>query len=320
MIAAIRLRSLLEKLRGLLFENITLKVVSLAAALLLYSFIHSSQDAQRTMAVDLVAQAPPSSAHRVLLTPLPPAVRVTIRGSRTMLDELRAEDLGSLQLDLRSGKLDHVDLDPTMVHVPAGLRAEQIDPTRIDLRWEDEIARQVPIQVSVIGQPAPGFVVKGAPRAEPSVVLAKGPRSAVEILQYARAEAFDVTGLGREGDYDRTLAIERVQSPIELDSLTTVVKVEIAREELQRLFVKVPIQIVGATRGTVMPPEVDVRVDGPPEIVRALRQDQIVPTVDVRSGPNVPPPTSPARLPVSAQVENCRVTLQPKIVVVRWQT
>jgi hypothetical protein len=250
-----RMRPLLEKLGSIFFENIYLKLLSIAFALGLYAFIHSSQDAQRTMAVDLVAQLPPERAHRVLLTSLPPSVRLTIRGSRAMLDELRAEDLGSLPLDLKSGKVDHIDLDPSMVHVPAGLRAEQIDPARLDLKWDDEIARQIPIQASVVGQPAPGFVVKGAPKAEPPVVLARGPRSAVETMQYARAEALDVTGIAKEGEIERSRTIEHAPSLVELESPTATVKVEIGREEMQRVFVKVPVQIVGATRGTVSPPD-----------------------------------------------------------------
>jgi hypothetical protein len=311
--------SVLGAAKSLLFGNLALKLLSVGFALGLYAFIHGSQEFTHTVPVDLVAQLPPERAHRVLLTPLPPTVRVTIRGSQTLLGELRAEDLGTLQLDLKSGKVDHVDLDPSMVHVPAGLRAEQIDPARLDLRWEDEIARQLVVQSSVIGQPAPGFVVKGAPKADPPVVLVRGPRSVVETMQNARTEGFDVTGLAREGEYERTLQIDHPPSRVELDSPTTQIKIEIGREQLLRVFNKVPIQIVGAARGSVSPPDVEVRVEGPPDVVKALRADQIVPTVDVRSGPGAPPAQPPARLPVVAEIERCRITLQPKVVVVRWQ-
>jgi YbbR domain-containing protein len=314
-----RLRPILEKLKTALSDNIALKVLALGFALLLYAFIHSAQDAQRTMAVALVAKMPPPSAHRILMTSLPPVLRVTIRGSRPMLDELRAEDLGSLPLDLTSGKVDHIDLDTSMLHVPAGLKAEQIDPARLDLKWEDEVARQVVVQASVVGQPAAGFVVKGLPRVDPPSVVVRGPASVVESMQYVRVEAFDVTGLGREGEEPRTLAIEHPPPLVDIDSPTVQVKVEIAREQLQRAFVKVPVQIVGASHGTVMPQYVDVQVEGPPDVVRALRPDQVVPTVDVGASGATPPPTSPARLPVSADVERCKVTVQPKMVVVRWQ-
>ena len=175
----------------MIIENLGLKILSFAFALGLYAFIHSAQEAQRVLPVDVVAATPPDSAHRVLLTPLPPVVRVTVRGPRTILDDMKADDLGTFQLDLRSGKLDHVDFDPSAVHLPPGTRAEQIDPPSISLRWEDEIAREVPVQASIVGQPMQGLIVKGVPKVEPATVKTMGPRSVVEVVQVARAEPFD---------------------------------------------------------------------------------------------------------------------------------
>ena len=313
-----KIAAFLTRLREILSENLALKVLSFAFALGLYAFIHGAEDAQRTFPVDVVAIPPPAAAHRVLLTPLPP-LRVTVRGSRTLLDELRADDLGSLQLDLRSGKIEHLELDPEMVHVPPGVRAQQIDPPVVELRWEDEVTREVPIQAALTGQPAPGFVVKGAPTVEPTVVQVHGPRSAVEVIQFARAEAFDVGGLSKEGAYERMLAIDRPPPRVTFELGTATVKVELAREELQRLFVKVPVQVVGTSRATVLPAEVDVRIEGPPEIVRALRAEQIIPTLDLRpAGVNVSVAGS-AKLPVSVELEHCRTTILPQLVVVRWQ-
>src|SRR6202021_2940170 len=86
-------------------------------------------------------------------------------------------------------------LDPKMVHAPPGVRVEAIDPASVELIWEDVITRDVPIQVSVVGSPAPGFMVKGTPVADPAVVRAHGPKSEVLGIQYARAAAFEVNGL-----------------------------------------------------------------------------------------------------------------------------
>jgi hypothetical protein len=96
------------------------------------------------------------------------------------------------------------------------------------------------------------------------------------------------------------------------------VKVEVAREELQRIFVKVPVQVVGVPRAVLSPAEVDVKVEGPPELVRSLRPEQVVPTVDLRSsGLTLTSPGS-GRLPIVVGLEGCQVTAQPQMVVVRW--
>lgn len=311
-------RSLFSRAWDALVENIGLKLLSFAFALGLYAFVHSAQDAQRTLPVDVVAKPPPESAHRVLLTPLPSKVSVTVRGPRTLLDEMKADDLGTFQLDLRSGKVDHVDFDPAAVNLPPGVRAEQIDPPALSLRWEDQIIREILVQASITGQPASGFVVKGAPKVEPPTVRAMGPKSVMDVVQFARAEAIDVTGLTKEGIYERSLPLDRPPARVEFETPTVNVKVEIAREELQRIFVKVPVQLVGVARGTSTPTEVDVRVEGPPDLVRSLRTDQLVPTVDLRSAGVNTQVAGSSKLPVMVELEGCRASVQPQTVVVRW--
>jgi len=311
-------RSVFARIWDAMVENLGLKILSFAFALGLYAFIHSSQEAQRALPVDVVATLPPQAAHRVLLTPLPDIVRVTVRGPRSIVDEMKADDMGTFRLDLRSGKVDHVDFDPSAVHLPPGVRAEQIDPPSLSLRWEDQVIREITVQASITGQPAPGFVVKGAPKVEPAAVRTMGPRSVIDVMQFARAEAFDVTGATKEGSYERMLPLDRPPGRVEFETQTVNVKVEIAREELQRIFVKVPVQVIGAGRGAATPTEVDVRVEGPPDLVRSLRTDQVVPTVDLHSAGVNTQVSGSGKLPVMVELEGCRATVQPQNVVVRW--
>ena len=99
-----------ERLRAALTENVGLKLLSFMCALLLYSLVHGSQDAQKSVSVDLVMLLPPDAAKRVLVSPLPPRVRVTLRGSRSQLDELHADDIGNVQLDAATRARDHTGL------------------------------------------------------------------------------------------------------------------------------------------------------------------------------------------------------------------
>jgi hypothetical protein len=311
-------RAVLARIWEATVENAGLKILSFAFALGIYTFVHGSEEAQRVFPVDIVASMPPALARRVLLTPLPTGVRITVRGPRTLLDEMKADDLGAFQPDLRSGKVDHVEFDPSVIHIPPGVRVEQVEPPSIALRWEDEVIREIPIQASITGQPAPGFIIKGAPRVEPATVRAIGPRSLVDVVQFARAAPFDVTGLDQEKEHEHVLAIDRPPPRVEFETQIVTVKVEVAREELQRIFVKVPVQAVGVARAALSPNEVDVKVEGPPDLVRALRTEQVVPTVDLRSsGLTITSPGS-ARLPVVVGLEGCRATVQPQMVVVRW--
>ena len=300
------------RLRALVTENLNLKLLSLAFALVLYSLVHASQDAQRSLLVSVVALTPPESANRVLTTVIPATLRVTVRGPRSTIDELHADDIANVQLDLRGGNERRVVLDPSMIPVPPGLKVEQIEPPAIDLVWEDVIQRDIPIEVGVVGTPAAGFVVKGAPIADPPTVRARGPRSEVMLIQRARADAFDVAGL-TEGR-SLQLALERPPGRVTFETTSIKATAEIGHEVLERLFTKVPIAVLGRTSAKAQPAEVDVRLTCPPEVARPLRAEQIVPRAQISATTE----HGSDSLPVQLSIDQCDVHLVPSTVVARW--
>jgi hypothetical protein len=304
---------LLERIKGGFTENLNLKLLSFAFALVLYALVHGSQDAQRSVLVDLVVLLPPESANRVLSNQLPPQVRLTLRGPRAALDELHADDIGNLQVDVHSGNEKRITLNPEMAHVPPGVHVEQIDPPAIDLFWEDQISREVPVQVSVVGVPAPGFMVKGVPVADPPTVKVRGPKSEVVVLQHARADAFDVTGL-TENTYTRALALDKPPGRVTYDVASVQVTTGIGREVVDRLIPKLSVIVVGQPKAKTTPPEVDVRLVCPPEILRGLRPEQILPRVEERSTAT----SGSESLPVVVDVDRCETHVTPSYVIVRW--
>jgi hypothetical protein len=301
------------QVRSLIVENLNLKLLSLGFALVLYSLAHGSQEAQRSLLLSVVALTPPGSSNRVLMTQIPPQIRVTVRGTKSALDDLHADDMASVQLDLHGGHESRVTFKPAMVPLPPGLKVEQIDPPELDLAWEDLIVRDVPVEVGMVGAPARGFVVKGEPQANPSVLRARGPKSEVLVVQRARADAFDVGGL-TEGKYTRQLAVERPSGRVTLDAPSVTATVEIGREVVERSFMKVPVSVIGHANAKAQPGEVDVRLACPPEVVRALRPEQILPRAQVSAAAD----HGSDALPVQLSIEQCDVHVTPASVIVRW--
>ncbi len=301
-----------DRLRAALTENIGLKLLSFLCALLLYSLVHGSQDAQKSVSVDLVVLLPPDSAKRVLVSQLPPRVRVTLRGSRTALDELHGDDVGNVQLDIRGGQDKRVVVDPALVHVPAGIQVEQVDPPSIDLMWDDVVQRDVPVQVSLANTPPVGFTVKGAV-ADPVNVRVKGPKGEVGLLQHVSVDAFDVSGL-TDGSYTRSLALARPNPGLAFDLTSVSVTLEIQRELAERSFSKLSVAVVGVPKAKTLPLEVDVRLSCPPDVVHALRPEQVVPRVEVKDMSA----TGSVSLPVIVVVDKCEARITPQSVIVRW--
>ena len=214
----------------------------------------------------------------MLINQLPPQVRLLLRGTPAKLDDLHADDLG-VQAELTSTNERFLRLDPKVVRPPPGVRVESIDPSAMSVIWEDVITRDVPVQVGVVGSPAPGFMLKGVPVAEPDRVRAHGPKSEVLGLQYARAAAFEVNGL-TEGRYERQLLIDSPPSRVSYDANIVKVTTQIMREVVERPFVRLPVIVVGPAKAKTIPADVDVRLVCPSEVVRALRPEQVVPRVE----------------------------------------
>jgi YbbR domain-containing protein len=206
-----------------------------------------------------------------------------------------------------------VNFDKGGVHVPTGVQVDQIDPPGIDLQWDDMVTRDVRVQVTITGTPASGFIVKGEPESDPANVRVRGPKTEVAVLQHARADAFDVSGLS-EGTYTRALAIDRPTGHMSFDVRSVSVTTQIMRELAEKTFTKLPIVVTGQAKAKTMPLDVDVRLSCPPDIVHALRAEQILPRVEESSTAA----TGSESRPVIVTVDKCEVHVTPDVVVVKW--
>ncbi|MCS6901734.1 MAG: YbbR-like domain-containing protein, partial [Polyangiaceae bacterium] len=179
------------------------------------------------------------------------------------------------------------------------------------------VSRPIPVQVPLAGQPVRGFAIQGPPATEPAVVLARGPQTLVETLQFVRTEPFDVEGLAAESTLKRKLPLEMPPLRVVFSERSVLATVTVGRARTERVFQKLAVQVVGVVRSTVIPGEVDVRVAGPPDLVEELRPEQVVPIADVHSlagdarAGSIP-------VPVTVALDGCSVQVVPPTVVVRW--
>lgn len=270
-----------EKVRAFFFDNFWLKLFSLLVALALYAFIHSAESAQRTVEVDLVVLPPPPD--RQLLSQLPTQVAVILKGPRTQLDALKRDEIGSLQIDLRSGRGSQVTLDAGTLKLPAGVSVLQMYPAFVETRWDDIVQKDVQVQVARTGEPASGLMVKGVVQVEPAQVTVRGPRSMLNVMQLVRTVPFDVSGLP-EGTHRRQLALDRPPALMSYQADSVVATVEIARALVPRELPKLKVQVVGVVKATVQPATVTVRVLGTAEDVQEIDPDAIVARVEPRTG------------------------------------
>ncbi len=307
--------------KNALSANLGLKAFSLVFAVGLFAFIHGQQDIQqRTIPVGVIS-LPPESGERELMTKIPPSIHVTLRGTTRAIDQLIQSGVTPVEIDLREGYKRSVSFERDMFDLPSDVEIVFVDPPSIDLEWQEVVTRQIPLQSSITGQPAPGYVVKGEPKVEPRKITVKGPMSLVEVLQFARLAPFDVTGL-TEGVWPRRIAIDPPPTRVTyLGAQSAIVTVAIARRKSEMLFSDRKVEVLGPPRATVIPRTVDVTVVGPPEVVRGLRPEQVVPRADLTrvEGLNLDERQhGSVSVPVTVELGSAEAEVQPPAVTVKW--
>ncbi|MBK7580222.1 MAG: YbbR-like domain-containing protein [Myxococcales bacterium] len=307
-------------LRAALTQNLGLKGLSFAFALGLFVYQKGQQDQQqRTVPVGVVMRLPPETAKRELMTPIPASIHVTLKGSTRAIDQLLQAGVAPVEIDLRDGQRESVAFEARMFTLPPEVEIIIIDPPNIDLEWQDVVTRQVPLQASITGKAADGFILKGEPEVDPHEMTVRGPVGLVEVIQYVRLAAFDVSGL-TEGAYRRPIAIDAPPNRVSyIGPRSATVTATIARRLSEARFPKRTIEVIGVPNAVVTPRQVDVTVIGPPEIVRALRGEQVIPRIDLTKIEELDlKGHGSATVKVTVDVADADSEVQPPSVTVKW--
>lgn len=302
----------------LLLDNFLLKLISVLFALGFYAVIHSEQNAQRTIAVKLVVEKPPENASRALMSPLPPTVNVTVVGPLKQLEAIHPETLSiTLNLEAAQSIPDLKLLSDMITELPPRVKVRRIEPAHLAIRFEEIIERKVKVQVTRTGEPREGMEVVGEIATEPATVVAIGTESAVSVIQFARSEPYDLSGLD-EGEQTRLLKLAEPPEHVSFGAGSVLATVKVARKLASRAFTELRIEVVGVAAAQVRPTTVEVRVQGAPERVNELRAEAIVPRVDPKAmGEDISKPGS-ANLPVIVDIPNVGLSISPPYVFVRW--
>ena len=311
--------SLRDHIRAAFVENLGLKVLSLGCAVALWAFTQGPETAMRSFSISVVSVMPPASANRQLLAPPPTEVGITLRGPRSQLDELTADKIGPLSLDLSSARDAKIDLDEAMFNIPTGTSVEYIVPSSITVKWDDVIQKALRVEVPRTGEPASGCAVKGAMLTAPLEVQARGPRSLIDVMQVARAAPFDVTGLA-QGTHTQKLPLDKPSNSfVSYDVGQVAATVEITRQLVTKTFSKLKVEVIGATRGTTRPGTVTVVVTGTAEDLNPISPESIVPRGEPKAaGHDVSKPGND-NLPVLIDLpKGVTVQIEPPKVVATW--
>jgi YbbR domain-containing protein len=264
------------------FAHGGLKVVSVVLAVLLWLIVSSQRAAvERGLRIPLELQNLPDNLEMV--EPPQESVDVRVRGNADTLGRLVPGDLVAT-VDLSNAQPGRrlFRLSPERVKAPFAVAVTQITPSSVPIRFESSASRIVPVQPSIDGVPADGFIV-GKVSADPVSVEVVGPESVLRKVTEAITEPIWV-GSARADLRANAIVGVAEQGARLRTARTAVVTVQIiqAPEERQLANVQVHTRNLGpGLTARVSPSRVRLRVRGPKQAIDKIRDSSVEVYVDL---------------------------------------
>jgi YbbR domain-containing protein len=274
----------------LLIDNYLLKLFAVFLSIALFSLVHSDQDAQRSVYVDVVALLPPPTAQQMLVTDLPTQVRVTLRGSESRVAALQRDDFAPIQVDLRDPGRRQFLFDRKAIDVSGPVHVVSVEPASIDLVWVTRAERRVPVEPRLRGQPELGHIVKKPIPVLPANVSIHGPRDEVNAIAEVLTDEIPIDGLGK-GVHERRVQLQPLTTGHVKykDDPVVDVRLEIVAQEGERVLRHLELAVLGAAEATLRPNVVSVTLNGPVSDLSQIEPEEIVPYVDLSEMPQNAP-------------------------------
>jgi YbbR domain-containing protein len=303
-----------SRIQRIVLQNIGLKTFSLLVSIGLFTVVHGSESGQRSLHVPVVALLPPESSGKVLIGEIPDKVKLTLRGSRSVLNSIDSVD--AVQIDLTDAARYYY-FEPDSFGLPAGIDV-QVTPATLALHWEKRLERKLPIRVQLSGAADSSLELAGKPGVTPSRISVSGPSSVVEEMTEALTEPISVTGLS-EGAHRRRVPLLPMPKHVIAHSANDVnVEVILEAKRAQRRLRRLPVSPVGVG-GTVSvrPIHVDVVVAAPERMLDELDPEHVVPVIEL-AGVNLSAGVISVPVTLRGMPEGVRVLrVEPSEVLVR---
>lgn len=260
---------LVRLLRKVFLEDWTMKVVALFITLGLWLGVTGL----RTPTSRRIANVPLSLrvANEFEITNSPVTeVTIKISGDKAKIDQINQRELAvNVDLtDVLAGERTMM-LTPSNVNLelPAGFKLEEIQPSKIAIKLEKVIEREIPVKADTEGAVAEGFEVYGS-TISPATVWVSGPESYVKPLESVSTERINVES--RQSDFAaRQVSLNLVSGRVRLIETTVVdVTMRIGERRTEKTIVMTVATESGDRR-------LSFRARGPRSVIDGLRPDEI---------------------------------------------
>ena len=254
-------------------ENLPWRILSLVLAVGMWAWVQSGEvvDARTRAKVRYVWPEGLVRARQV-----PKTLVLTIRGPQGVVRQADREEV-EVVVDLSEAEQGTVPVDFTTLELrglPAGVEVVQVSPPAVDVELDRVLNREVEVRPTLIGEPAPGWVVASV-KVEPDSVQLSGPQGTMKDVALVATDVIDLSGVRSDLVVDTAIAInERVVTLGRGAPSRVKVSIDLDPVVIERTFEDALVVVEG--RGWLARPDrARVVLSGPQAEVMAIPTDKL---------------------------------------------
>lgn len=212
-------------MKDILFNNLALKILSLAFAILLWFFITARGTSEVTFEVPIEYVNIPSGYE--IIQKERDKVSVSVSGSERILRSLRPEDL-RVVIDLTEGAFGVVSysIKERNIRVPPAVSISNVSPPSVRVTLDRVIKKDVPVRAVVVNHRK--LKEEYTINLNPPDVTIEGPESILKTVQSVKTEPLDLTAI--EADTVKKVSLTSEVSKVRI--LNGIIEVSITKKQL----------------------------------------------------------------------------------------
>lgn len=265
--------------------NWQIKSGAFIVAISLWLHVVTERTYEETVEVPVFVEPPPEGW--VLANPIPETARVTIRGvGKTLFRSGRRERKVVLTPSYRGQITDTYTLSPSDIDISQEIQlVEIVDPKVLELEFDRPLKRTLEVKSRIVFRPASGYTQVGAVSSEPEHVTVFGPRQYVRKLAAVYTDSSVRSNLSAPFSESVPLLLPE---GVNISVTPEVVIVSLDVQEIGEHWVrdiKVGLTHVPRSKSAyVEPSRIALRVKGGIEVVKLLKPEDFIVSVDYRAG------------------------------------
>ncbi len=183
-------------MKGFFTKNLSLKLISILLAAILWYFVVSERSGETAISVPLDFRNIPNSL--IIIENPEESVNLRISGPATLLRRLSPKNVKAI-LDLSDAKPGEAKftIQPEHITLPRGLRVTMVSPASIVLTIDELLRKTLPVEVILVGKPLEGFKFTRV-GIDPPVVEILGARNELSRLKRISTGEIDISGFKKD--------------------------------------------------------------------------------------------------------------------------